>query len=630
MSGIFNIGLTGLTAAQTNLTTISHNISNATTPGYHRQRVELQNSFGQPTGDGFMGTGVDVVTVSRLYSEFLDTQVTAAQGRLAYLESFRDQITQIDNLLADPNSGLTPAIDEFFASVQQVATDPDSAVTRQDMLSGAATIVGRFRTLDSRLTAMQEAGNSQIRAIVTSVNTTAREIANLNQAIMVAEGASGGHVANDLRDKRDALIGDLNTLIGVSVIPQSDGSINVSFGAGQNLVIGSEALSLSAVVSATDPKKIDIGYDTGGAAAIITPSVTGGQLGGVLAFQREALEPSMNALGRVAIAFASTFNQQHRLGQDLNGAAGGDFFTVPGPVMLMRATNTGTGVLSATLTDASALTTSDYKISYNAGSYTVTRLSDGLTNVYASLPQTVDGVSIALASGTPANGDTFVLQPTRVGARDIRVAVIDGAQIAAAAPIRTAAAAANIGAASISAGAVVGPPPTNANLQQPVTITFTSPTTFNVSGTGTGNPTGIAYTPGATISYNGWTASISGTPRAGDVFTVTQNTNGVSDNRNAALLAGLQTTKTIAGGTATYQGAYSQSVAGVGSKTREMQVGAAAQETLAQQSVTAQQSLSGVNLDEEAANLIRYQQQYQACGKMIEIASKLFDTLLAI
>lgn len=629
-SGIFNIGLTGLTAAQANLSTIAHNIANATTPGFHRQRVEMANALAQPTGDGFIGSGVDVQTVTRLYSDFLETQVTAAQGRLAFLEAYRDQIAQIDNLLADPSAGLTPAIDEFFAAVQQVATDPDSPVTRQDMLSGAGTLVGRLRTLESRLTAMQEAGNSDIRALVTRVNTAAREVANLNQAIANAEGAAGGHAANDLRDQRDALIAELNSLIGVTVAHQSDGTLNVMFGAGQNLVIGAQAMSLQAAVSPADPKRVDLGIDTGGALAIITSSVTGGQIGGRLAFQRDTLEPAMNALGRIAIALASTFNQQHRLGQDLNGAAGTDFFTVPTPVVLERSTNAGNGVLSASFANASALTTSDYRITYNGGNYTVTRLSDATSTVFASLPQTIDGVAVALASGTPADGDTFILQPTRTGARDIRVAITDGAQIAAAAPIRTAAALANTGSASIGPGAVVGPPPTNANLLQPVTITFTSPTTFNVSGTGTGNPTGVAYAPGAAISFNGWTVSIAGAPRAGDVFTITQNVNGVSDNRNAALLAGLQTVKTIGGASATYQGAYSQTVAGIGSKTREMQAAAAAQESLAQQSVAAQQSLSGVNLDEEAANLIRYQQLYQACGKVIEIASKLFDSLLAI
>ncbi len=630
MSSMFNIGLTGLNAAQRNLATTGHNIANAATPGYHRQRVELQNAYPLATGDGFIGTGVDVQTVTRIYSEFLESQVAVAQGRLAYLESYRDQISQIDNLLADPNSGLSPAIEEFFAGAQQVAADPDSPVTRQAMLSGAATIVGRFRALETRLSEMFEAANNQIRGLVTGVNSLAQKIADLNQNILEAEAVGGSHAANDLRDQRDAIISELNRLTGATTARQADGSINVMIGSGQNLVIGSKALSVSAVVSAADPKRLDIGYNTGGTLSIITASLTGGQLGAALAFQRDGVDASLNALGRVAAALAFTFNQQHRLGQDLNGALGGDFFTMPVPEVAARATNAGSGVLTASLVDAAALTTSDYRVSYNAGNYTVTRLADSTSSVFASLPQTVDGVRIALASGTPANGDTFLVQPTRSAAKNIGVALTDGTQIAAAAPIRTAAALTNTGSATVSAGAVVGPPPTNANLLQPVSITFTSATAFNVGGTGTGNPTGVAYTPGAPISFNGWTISLSGAPRAGDVFTITQNTNGVSDNRNAALLAGLQTAKTIAGATATYQSAYSQSVASVGAKTRAAQIAGAAQETLVQQTEAAQQSLSGVNLDEEAANLIRYQQMYQASGKMIEIASKLFETLLAI
>ncbi|MGH8665657.1 MAG: FlgK family flagellar hook-associated protein, partial [Burkholderiales bacterium] len=383
-------------------------------------------------------------------------------------------------------------------------------------------------------------------------------------------------------------------------------------------------------VSREDPKRLEIGYSSASGTAIITSSLTGGQLGAVLAFQRDAAAPTLNNLGRIATALAFDFNQQHRLGQDLNGAAGTDFFTLPTPGVIGRSGNSGSAVLDATIVDASALTTSDYRIAYNAGNYSVTRLSDSSVTVYASLPQTIDGVRVSLGSGTPGNGDSFLLQPTRTGARDLAVRLVDGSQIAAAAPIRGAAGTGNTSGAAITAGVVNGPPPTNANLLQPVTITFTGSGSYDVSGVGTGNPTGLAYVSGGDISYNGWTVSIAGAPRAGDTFTITPNSGGVSDNRNATLLAGLQNAKTIGGGAATYQGAYSQSVASVGSKTREVQVAAAAQETLVTQTRSAQQSLSGVNLDEEAANLIRYQQMYQACGKMIEIASKLFDSLLAI
>jgi flagellar hook-associated protein 1 FlgK len=626
---VFSIGLTGLNAAQANLVTTGHNIANASTPGFHRQRVEVQNNFPQPTGDGFFGTGVDVNTVTRIYSEFLDGQVAAAQGRLAYLETYRDQIAQIDNLLADPNSGLTPALTEFFNTVSEVSADPDSAPTRQAMLSGAAALVGRFESIETRLTGMYLASNSEIDDMVTSINGLAVEIAILNRNIVSAEASGGRHAANDLRDQRDAIVTQLNKLTGATTATQSDGSINVMIGNGQNLVVGDIAMSLAASVSREDSRRLEIGYSGAAGNTIITSSLTGGQLGAMLAFQRDAVDPALNAIGRVAIALAHSFNDQHRLGQDLNGVAGGNFFTTGAPTVIVRANNAGNAVLGASFVDASALTTSDYRITYNAGSYTVLKLADGTSTVYGSLPQTIDGVQVSLASGAPANGDSFLLAPTRLGARDIGLAIGSGAQIAAAAPIRTGAALANTGNASINGGVVNGPPPVNANLLQPVTITFTSAAAFDVSGTGTGNPTGLAYTSGGTISYNGWTVSISGAPRAGDVFTVTPNTGGVSDNRNASLLAQLQTAKLL-GGTTSYQGAYSEMVANVGAKTREVQVSSEAAQTLVTQTQTAQQSLSGVNLDEEAANLIRYQQMYQANAKMIEIASKLFDSLLAI
>lgn len=628
-TSVFNIGLSGLTAASVNLATTGHNIANASTPGFHRQSVVLQASFPNVSGDGVFGTGVDVKTVERAYSAFLDNQVTMASGRLAYLSEYHSQISQVDNLLADPNAGLTPALSEFFNTVNAVAAEPDSSATRQGMLSGAATLVGRFHTLDARLSGMFTAANSQIRDMVNSINGLAKEIASLNHSVVVAEAAGGPGSANDLRDQRDNIISQLNKLTGTQTATQSDGSVNVMIGNGQNLVIGDVPLSLDVSVSKEDARRLDIGYAGVGGTSIVTPSMTGGQLGAVLAFQRNELDPALSALGRVATVLVEQFNDQHRLGQDLSGQPGGDFFTMPVPEVLGRADNAGSAQMSADIVDATALTTSAYRITYSAGNYTVTRESDATSTTYASLPQTIDGVRVSLTSGTPSNGDSFFMQPTRGGAREIRLAIVDGSQIAAAAPVRTAPGIGNTGQAVIDGGVVNGPPPTNANLLQPVTITFTSASAFNVSGTGTGNPTGLAYGSGNAISYNGWTVMISGTPKAGDTFTVSPNTGGLSDGRNVSLLAGLQTASGV-GGKTSYQGAYSTIVSNVGAKTREVKVATAAQETLVSESESAQQSHSGVNLDEEASNLIRYQQMYQACGKMIEIASKLFDSLLAL
>ena len=242
----------------------------------------------------------------------------------------------------------------------------------------------------------------------------------------------------------------------------------------------------------------------------------------------------------------------------------------------------------------------------------------------------MDGVRLSLTSGTVAAGDEFLIRPTVNGASQIGVAIQDASLIAAAAPIRTDAPLANTGSGRISAGTVNAPPPPNPNLQQPVTLTFTSANTFDVSGAGTGNPSGIAFTPGVPISFNGWTVQITGSPNAGDTFSVGPNANGAADNRNALLLGALQTSNTLASGTANYQSAYGQIVSLVGNKTRELQVTSEAQAALLSQTEALQQSESGVNLDEEAANLLRYQQAYQAASKVIQTASQMFDALLEV
>jgi flagellar hook-associated protein 1 FlgK len=253
-------------------------------------------------------------------------------------------------------------------------------------------------------------------------------------------------------------------------------------------------------------------------------------------------------------------------------------------------------------------------------------LRDNVTTVYPALPQTVDGVTIQLAGGAPVAGDSFLIEPTRYGARDFGVAISDPALIAAAAPMRGGSSTSNVGSGVITPGVVNTP--LDPNIQQPVTIKFTTPTTFDVTGVGTGNPVGVAFAPGGDITYNGWTVQISGTPATGDVFTVVANTGGTADNRNAALLADLQVKNTLAGGTASYQAAYAQLTSSVGNTAHEMQIASDAQDTIALRANEREQALSGVNLDEVAANLLRYQQAYQAAGKVIQIASTLFDTLL--
>lgn len=626
----YSIGVSALATAQAGLLTTEHNISNVNTSGFHRQQIVQSTNIPQYSGIGFLGQGVHVDTVKRIYDQMLDGQVMQAQTQSSHLESYYAQVKQLDNMLADPSAGVSPALQGFFNGVHDVATNPASIPSRQAMLSGAQTMVARFQAINQRFTEIRDGVNSEVRSSVGVVNSYAKQIANINQQIGVAQGAAGDQQpANDLLDQRDQLIGELNQIIKVSTVKQTDGSLNVFIGNGQSLVLGAQSFTLGAAPSLEDPERVDVGMSFGGSTFLLPKgSLQGGTLGGLLAFRDETLDPAQNALGRVAIGLAQTFNDQHQLGMDLNGALGGDFFTIASPKSIPNTNNTGTATLtpSPSFSNVGLLTTSDYKLVATdaLGGFTMTRLSDGATVMPAS-----EGLTISMTAGAVV-GDSFLIKPTINGARDISVKLTDTSAIAAAAPIKTNSTLSNTGSGTISAGSVNTPPPPNANLLQPVTITFTSPTTFDVAGAGTGNPTGVAYTSGANITYNGWTAQLTGAPATGDTFTVGTNAGGVADNRNALLLAGLQTQNILAGGTTSYQGAYSQLVSLVGNKTREIEVTAKAQASLVLQTQQAQQSVSGVNLDEEAANLLRYQQAYQAAGKMIQIATTLFDTLLSL
>ena len=645
---ILNIGQSALTAAQVGLSTTANNIANAATPGYSRQVVVQGAAPAQDFGFGFLGQGTVISTVKRIYSEFLGSQVRTAQTTKSGLDSYYAQIKQIDNLLADPASGLSPAVQGFFSGIQEVSSNPASIPSRQAALSSAESLTSRFQSLAGRLDEIEQGVNSQIAPSINLINIYAKQVAQLNDAISRAQG-QGGQPANDLLDQRDQLILDLNKEIRATAVQQGDGGINVFIGNGQALVVGEKAFSLTTTASPTNPERIEVAYLTAtGPVAIGESSLGGGKLGGLLEFRSKTLEPAQNALGRVAIGLASTFNAQHQLGSDLNGVAGRDFFAVASPVVSANSGNavSSNAVLTASISNVSALTTSDYRLQYNGTNYTLTRLSDNTTNPIVS-GQTVDGVTLTL-SGTSAAGDSFLIRPTVNGASGFAVLITDPKQIAAAAPVRTAAPSGNTGTGAISAG-VVGAAYLPAPLAAPLTLTYNAltnqlsgfPATQAVTVTSGGVATVFAastpvlYTPGATISFGGISFTISGAPVNGDTFTVGPNTGGVGDNRNALLLGALQTANTLGGSATTpaissYQGTYAQLVSQIGNKTRELDVTSSAAGKLFSAATLSLQSESGVNLDEEATNLLRYQQAYQAAGKAMQIASELFDVLLSI
>ena len=643
--GIFNVGVSGLNAAQAGIFTASHNIANASTPGFSRQVIVQGANIPLLTGGGYLGQGTHVQTTKRIYDQLLARQVLNAEAGASEMDGFLAQIRQIDNLLADPSAGLSPALSGFFKAVQDVAANPSSIPGRQSLLSAAQSLVSRFQALDQRLSEIRDGANQQVSAQITQINTYSSQIADINQRIVLAQTVRPDQPPNDLLDQRDQMVKDLNKLARVRTIAQTDGSFSVFIGNGQPVVVGNQSYQLRAVQAPDDAERLTVATVGAGGVALILPEsqITGGSLSGVLQFRSETLDAAQNALGRIALTLAQNFNDQHKLGQDLSGALGQNFFKAPtllAPTVLPNSLNSGTGAPTASISVATIdrLTTSDYRLGYDGANFTLTRLSDSFSTSITTVPQLVDGLSIDTSTWlAPVAGDSFLIQPTRRGARNIALAFSDTRLIAAAAPIRTARALTNSGTASISAGTVNGPPPPNPNLQDKVTISFTSATTFDVLDVTTAATlaSAVAYTAGANITYNGWTTQISGNPAPGDAFTIEANASGVADNRNAALLGALQTRSTMLGSalspaTASYQSAYSQLVSAVGSKANEVEAIGAAQQGLADRATEALQSSSGVNLDEEAANLLRYQQAYQASAKVLQIASKLFDEILAL
>jgi flagellar hook-associated protein 1 FlgK len=642
---VFSIGVSGLNAAQAGMLTTSHNIANASTTGYNRQQIVQGANMPMFSGEGYVGQGTHVQTVMRIYDQFLGRQVMSAEAGAAEMDAYRAQISQIDNLLADSSAGLSPALAAFFKGVQDVAANPASIPGRQSMLSAAQALAARFQALDQRLSEIRDGVNQQISGQITQINTYSSQLADINQRIILAQASGADQPPNDLLDQRDQMLKDLNTLVRVSTIVQGNGSFNVFIGNGQPLVVGNQSYQLKAVQAPDDVERTNVALVGVGGTALTLPEsqITGGSLGGLLNFRSQTLDGTQNALGRIALTVARNFNDQHRLGQDLAGALGQDFFSISAPTVRPSSLNVGTGAPAVSIDAATIdrLSSSDYRLTFVGGGtpYQLTRLADNQVRSFASLPQTVDGITIALGTwtgaGAPAINDNVLIQPTRSGAGSIAVAFSDARQIAAAAPIRTATALANTGTASISAGTVNAPPPTHANLRDPVTLTFTSPTTFTVSGATPPVAGAVAYSAGSDITYNGWTTQITGNPATGDTFTIEANTSGVADNRNAALLGALQTRNTMLGNStsgpaASYQSAYAQIVSAVGSKANEVAAIGAAQQGLVDHATQALQSLSGVNLDEEAAKLLRYQQAYQASAKVLQIAGKVFDEILAL
>ena len=657
MSSLLAIGKTGLYAAQAALSTTGHNITNSNVAGYSRQVVVQQTAAALNTGSGFMGTGTQIAQIKRYSDDFMNTQVRNAQASTSGLESYLGQIKQIDNLLADTTSGLTPAMQGFFKGIQDMAANRASVPSRQAMLSNAESLATRLNGLDARLGEIRDGVNSEIESSVTAINTYAQQIAKLNEQIGTY-AASPQRPPNDLLDQRDQLVLELNKYVKASVMPGDNGSLTVSIGNGQPLVVGQDSFQLATMQSPTDLTRLEVGYQVGNKVSVLPDgALPGGKLGGVLEFRSNTLDKAQSQLGKIAVGLAFEFNRQHELGLDQNGQPGKAFF-YEAPAYVGASIHNAKGdednppaKLEAKVIDPSKLTDNDYEVKFDQGEYKVVSLPDR-KSVGAVRPDATGNATLEVGgmqmtfSKNARQGDTFLVRPTINGAADFKVLATDVSQIAAAAPVLSNEPSTNTGSGKISEIKVdsefLDTPPA-----LPITLTFNKgadgaadtltgfpagETVYKVDDKGNKTPiTGdVVFENGATYSFGGISVTMTGAPGGGDKFEIADNSSGVGDTRNIAALGELQTKNIFNDGTATIQSSYAQMVSEVGNKTREVQINASASNALLAQAQGSQADVAGVNLDEEATNLIKYQQAYQAASKVMQIAGTIFDSLLSI
>uniref|UniRef100_UPI00333EA4BD flagellar hook-associated protein FlgK n=1 Tax=Castellaniella defragrans TaxID=75697 RepID=UPI00333EA4BD len=432
-----NLGKAGILVAQNRLQTAGHNINNSATEGYNRQSVLVQTAGATPTANGWIGRGVLAVSVQRAYDGFLYRQLTESQTKGAALATYGNQIGKIDNLLADRTVGIAPALEAFFDSIQAVATSPADSAARQELLGRANSLATQIRNANAFLDEQRADVNQQISTTVTQINSYLDRIQDLNRQIVIAKAVVPGQPPNDLLDQRDQLVAELGQLVDIEVFEQDD-RVNITVGNGQVVLGGDSVFHLGVQPSADDPSRLSVNYAVPDGAGGVTrvemkdSLITGGKLGGLLQFRREALDTVQNDLGRMAAGLALAVNEIHRQGYDLSGVPGGDVFGIAGPKVIRGETNAVGADPAVTITDVGQLTAQDYRISYDGAGYTVTRVSDGAVAAAGTGILSFDGIEIDFTGMTAAAGDHWLVQPTRDVAGSLQVVLGDPGKIAAA------------------------------------------------------------------------------------------------------------------------------------------------------------------------------------------------------
>ncbi|WP_249676937.1 flagellar hook-associated protein FlgK [Pseudomonas abieticivorans] len=676
---LISIGLSGLNASQTALTVTSNNITNVSTAGYSRQSALSASSAVQNIGVGFVGTGTTISDVRRIYNSYMDSQLQTTTALSSDAAAYSSQVNTLDSLLSDSATGISSTLTSFFAALQTASSNPTDTSSRQLLLTSAQTLSNRFNSISTQISSQNTGINSQLSTLTGQVNDLTKQIASLNQQITTL--SASGNTPNSLMDTRNEAVRSLNELVGVTVQQNGSGAYDVYLGTGQALVSGNTSNTLTAAPGTTDKSQYNLTVNYGNYSSDVTSVVSGGTIGGLLRYRSDVLDPAQNSLGQIALTVSDSINSQLAQGVDNNGNLGSNLFSsinsataIAQRSLASSSNSTGSGNLDVTIADTGALTNNDYQVTFTSPTaYSVTR-SDGTAMGSYDLGDdpapVIDGFTLSLNGNDLSTGDTFKVIPTRNAASAISTTMTDTSTLAFSGPLTGTASASNSGTASftqpsLTSSVDIYDSTSKATLQSglenstPVKLVFDAAasgtqayTVYDAKGNNIGSgsivpgqdnnlsinvpmldSSGNAVTDGSgnALSFS-FATTVSGSPATNDSYSVAFNTTGKSDNRNATALLGLQTSATVGTSAATggvsFTSAYASLVSGVGAQASQATTDASATSAVLATAKSNRDSVSGVNLDDEAAALVKFQQYYTASSQIIKTAQDTFTTLL--
>ena len=664
---LLKIGTSAVLANSMLLNTTSNNIANVNTQGYSRQRTEFEAQT--------LGLGVGRGTTERLVSEFTSAQLRRDTSKLAFANQYTAEANRIDGLFSNPANSISSAMNDLFQKLQTANNDPSAISTRQLIISSSESLTDRFATLSNLVLDQASYVNQQLDLDLTQTNSLIRNISELNRSIAGFGRGDNAQPPLDLLDRRDEALRQLSEKLDIKVLDSDNGEKLVFMATGQSLVVENGEFSILSLNGNPDPNVRNVQLSLNSKPSVIRNlgiEELGGQLGGLLKFRDDLLIPTQMQLGQLALAMSDALNTQNKLGMNANGELGGDLFVLPQTSGLAFQGNTGTGTVTVDIEPGKAaqLPPNDFLLTFTAPDTITLEATDTSGNVVpgsavtvtgVTFPTTIDsqttgvtdfyGLSLQL-EGPMNDGDRFALKPLSSAARNINLATTRPEDIALASPVRSVVAEDNLGNAQVdklivsSTDAASAFAPPAAITGAPFTVIHVGGNVFEVRdntnallGTTPALPNGQLndIMAEAGLGSYGFDFNITGIPQTGDNFTIEYNTGGFNDNRNGLEIAKLQTAETMrryavatpnADNSVSFNEAYGTMVSFVGDKTAQARNSQAAAEALYAQTQQLKESLSGVSLDEEAANLVRFQQSYAAASKIISTSQTIFDTLL--